>query len=1295
MEPPGGVPPDRDRQLVLRNPSSALVPVVVSAPVASGPTAAAAPNPTPQQQQPPPPLSSSQYAKPTSLNLQPHTVLQAMQQLSPSAAGNNNASAAAAGTTAATSSSSGNANSGSSPALASTATAISATTQAATAFSGSSVGHHHLQHHQHPQHTHLQHPQQSHAAAGGAATAPSTASLHQHHGSISGTVTGGGLIGSGGGSGNQQQTIEKLSRPMAFDKMEMLVREMQDQEHGVPVRQQKMFLTSIPYAFMGYDLIEWLMDRLQIEESEALNIANQLCLHGYFFPVNDSKTLTVKDDSSLYRFQTPYYWPWQHKAPDNVEYAIYLAKRSLRNKQRHALEDYEAEALASLHKNLKGKWDFISMQAEEQVRLAKERKKGDKIVGDSQERAYWRVHRPPPGQFTPLEPCPVPSRDRQGLKPNKKKTVEDMQRDVDYLGKSLNRTRMKMSQACESLVCYSETFTEYDFFLQPALPSNPWVTEDVAFWQLNNTFVEIPTEKRVKRWAISIEELVSDPTGLQEFTGFLEKEYSHENIRFWIAVNRLRRSAHSQVARKVNEIYEEFLKPGAPCEINIDGKTMESVLRGLKNPSRFTFDSASEHIYMLLLKKDCYPRFIRSEHYKRLLDTGIQPSYKKRFFNFGGVSGAKKKMTAALSSQPNLGDAAKGSSGGGASGSCSMMQAPPPGNLARRRGSDRSLTGSAHELAVIGVNKDAGSKVPHSHSQSNLSEIPFSSDSIYRGDMPQRHMAVMDIGIYAAYGNRESSLQAVPETPKTKSTVLETAESTSSSTALVLASSAVCPWDEPAEPAVPAQAQVKLSVCPWELDSAPDPPAAAAAVAVATGPSKISCSAAQPLRLSSTSSDNSDVNDRLQRNLGIRHQNTVDSGEASIKRLVPSFTEQRRASVSFTPSRTPDFQLGRTPTTTSSSPTVASQSVSVAAGNSTPLQARSAYGSGSVIAKDPPSGSDVDPVELEEELSKLSLGERNSESSASELPLVVVPTPTHTPPPITKITPPPGEGSSSSSQVGSVANCLGAAESAEAAGGSTPPQEVQATGTLVKEVQIELIESQAYEPGSGVHAEEAAPAAAAAASPPTIKVLELEAITPVSSEPADPGQEPKTETTTEEQPLLADETERDVVVAAEGRRGEIEPALEELSPTTDEYQEGLQFGSDTKDVVDDYDSIDADLQLGYIPPAPTPAPSMAPLAELDVDTVDDEPCDSGREPVASATATPTSSNEEARKRRKKRNSEGKKHGGSQDDKEKDKDKAGGSSLGAADHNAVCPWEDENVSTNDGTFVKTYATLGYL
>uniref|UniRef100_A0A8W7P5T7 RGS domain-containing protein n=1 Tax=Anopheles coluzzii TaxID=1518534 RepID=A0A8W7P5T7_ANOCL len=487
----------------------------------------------------------------------------------------------------------------------------------------------------------------------------------------SAVATPSGLTTTGSSGTQPAPPIERLSRPMAFDKMESLVREMQDSENGVPVRSQKLFLTSIPSAFMGYDLIEWLMERLSIEESEALNISNQLCQHGYFFPVSDSKTLMVKDDSSLYRFQTPYYWPWQQKAPDQIEYAIYLAKRSLRNKQRHGLEDYETEALASLHKNLKGKWDFILMQAEEQVRLAKDRKKGDKIVGDSQERAYWRVHRPPHGQFTPLEPCPIPSRDRQG-KPRKR--------------------------------------------------------------TLNHPVVEVPTEKRVKRWGISIEEVVSDPTGLQEFTHYLKKEYSHENIRFWMAVNDLRRSSHSQISRKVKEIYEEFLEPGAPCEINIDGKTMEKVQLGLKNPSRFAFDAAAEHIYTLLLKKDCYPRFVRSEHYKNLMANAIQPSLKKRFFGFGG--GAKKKGSTSTAPNPSM--LTQPSTGQSGSGNVN--------SLSKRRGSDRSLSGSAHELAISGV-KDC-SKVPHSHSQSNLSDIPYSV-SIYRGDMPS--------GIYEGVSSSSSS----------------------------------------------------------------------------------------------------------------------------------------------------------------------------------------------------------------------------------------------------------------------------------------------------------------------------------------------------------------------------------------------------------------------------------------------------------------------------------------------------------------------------------------------------------
>lgn len=57
---------------------------------------------------------------------------------------------------------------------------------------------------------------------------------------------------------------------------------------------------------------------------------------------------------------------------------------------------------------------------------------------------------------------------------------------------------------------------------------------------------------------------------------------------------------------------------------------MEKVHQEMKNPSRFTFDAAQDHVYTLLLKKDCYPRFVRSEHYKNLLAAGIQPLQKKR-----------------------------------------------------------------------------------------------------------------------------------------------------------------------------------------------------------------------------------------------------------------------------------------------------------------------------------------------------------------------------------------------------------------------------------------------------------------------------------------------------------------------------------------------------------------------------------------------------------------------------------------------------------------------------------------
>lgn len=76
-----------------------------------------------------------------------------------------------------------------------------------------------------------------------------------------------------------------------------------------------------------------------------MHLASLLCQYGYLFPVTDTKSLQVRDDGSLYRFQvslggfakntdefinlvilfffqTPAFWPSYNTKPDDVYYGI-------------------------------------------------------------------------------------------------------------------------------------------------------------------------------------------------------------------------------------------------------------------------------------------------------------------------------------------------------------------------------------------------------------------------------------------------------------------------------------------------------------------------------------------------------------------------------------------------------------------------------------------------------------------------------------------------------------------------------------------------------------------------------------------------------------------------------------------------------------------------------------------------------------------------------------------------------------------------------------------------------------
>uniref|UniRef100_A0A8C8M3R2 Regulator of G protein signaling 9b n=1 Tax=Oncorhynchus tshawytscha TaxID=74940 RepID=A0A8C8M3R2_ONCTS len=378
--------------------------------------------------------------------------------------------------------------------------------------------------------------------------------------------------------------INTISGVVKLCIVESVMLEMQDPKTGVKSQPQRLVITTIPHAITGEDIVAWLTNRYSIEAEEAWALGTMLVAFGYIYPLQDHKRLVIKPDASLYRFQTPYFWPAQQWPVEDTDYAIYLAKRNIRKKGILAL--YEQVQYNSLHKWMNHKWDFIVMQAKEQYRAGKERKKPDRVVFDCQERAYWVVHRPPPGTVSAMD---------YGLERMVLKSIilHSLQHSSCFLC---------LFSLFSSLVKYSVTYNKHDPFLAPCLPSNPWVTDDVTYWFLNMANVGIPTKMRVERWTFSFGELLSDPRGRDDFRLFLKKEFSGENLAFWEACEDLKWGTAATMNDKAQQVYKTFLTRGAPRWINIDGKTMEVTVKGLKHPHRYVLDAAQTHIFMLMKK---------------------------------------------------------------------------------------------------------------------------------------------------------------------------------------------------------------------------------------------------------------------------------------------------------------------------------------------------------------------------------------------------------------------------------------------------------------------------------------------------------------------------------------------------------------------------------------------------------------------------------------------------------------------------------------------------------------------
>uniref|UniRef100_A0A8C9ENK4 Regulator of G protein signaling 6 n=1 Tax=Pavo cristatus TaxID=9049 RepID=A0A8C9ENK4_PAVCR len=355
---------------------------------------------------------------------------------------------------------------------------------------------------------------------------------------------------------------------------------------------------------------------------EAIHLGSLIAAQGYVFPISDH-VLTLKDDGTFYRFQAPYFWPSNCWEPENTDYAIYLCKRTMQNKARLELADYEAVGTLLLK--------FKVWGAKAKCEIDRKKDKTERKILDSQERAFWDVHRPVPGcvnttemdirkcrrmknpqkvkksvygvteESQPQSPVHVPSQ------PVRKTTKEDFRKQVIVF--CLKKEHL-------TLIAYTEQYVEYDPFITPAEPSNPWISDDAALWDIEMS--KEPSQQRVKRWGFSMDEVLKDPVGRDQFLRFLESEFSSENLRFWLAVQDLKKQPLQDVTTRVEEIWQEFLAPGAQSAINLDSHSYEKTSQNVKDPGRYTYEDAQEHIYKLM-KSDSYARFLRSNAYQDLL----------------------------------------------------------------------------------------------------------------------------------------------------------------------------------------------------------------------------------------------------------------------------------------------------------------------------------------------------------------------------------------------------------------------------------------------------------------------------------------------------------------------------------------------------------------------------------------------------------------------------------------------------------------------------------------------------
>ncbi|XP_039269482.2 uncharacterized protein LOC120344359 [Styela clava] len=113
----------------------------------------------------------------------------------------------------------------------------------------------------------------------------------------------------------------------------------------------------------------------------------------------------------------------------------------------------------------------------------------------------------------------------------------------------------------------------------------------------------------------TLRDIIGDKGRLEDFRYFLRSEYSEENLEFWFKCVSYRTIKSPKLRwRESRRIFDEFLAPYAPKEVNLDSKVKRNTRINIEFPDENTFSEAQLCVYNLM-EKDSFRRFMNARRH--------------------------------------------------------------------------------------------------------------------------------------------------------------------------------------------------------------------------------------------------------------------------------------------------------------------------------------------------------------------------------------------------------------------------------------------------------------------------------------------------------------------------------------------------------------------------------------------------------------------------------------------------------------------------------------------------------